>query len=101
MKFKKGDIVKVKGIIGIKDILMKNPYHRLLKDLEMKIIGKLGRIEKMEKDTIIYNKNMIKIIIIQKFNYSYRKFPLTLFENELINATEKEKRSFWNLKMDT
>jgi len=80
---------------------MKNPYHRLLKDLEMKIIGKLGRIEKMEKDTIIYNKNMIKIIIIQKFNYSYRKFPLTLFENELINATEKEKRSFWNLKMDT
>ena len=100
MKFKKGDIVKVKGIIGIKDILMKNPYHRLLKNLEMEIIGKLGRIEQMEKDTI-YNKNMIKIIIIQKFNYSYRKFPLTLFENELINATEKEKRSFWNLKMDT
>ena len=100
MKFKKGDIVKVKGIIGIKDILMKNPYHRLLKNLEMEIIGKLGRIEQMEKDTI-YNKNMVRIIIIQKFNYSYRKFPLTLFENELINATEKEKRSFWNLKMDT
>jgi len=100
MKFKKGDIVKVKGIIGIKDILMKNPYHRLLKNLEMEIIGKLGRIEQMEKDTI-YNKNMVRIIIIQKFNYNYRKFPLTLFENELINATEKEKRSFWNLKMDT
>jgi hypothetical protein len=96
-KFKIRDIVKVKGLTGIKYNSIGNTYRKLLKNLQTEIIGKIGRIDKIEKDSD-FKKNLIRIIIIDKFDYSYRRFPLSLFENELANVTEKERRIFLRLE---